>query len=410
MRCAMNGTLVILDVLPSQYKDQLVIHDLVRHDMKTIQTGKLFVLEMTAEDNVEQIRPDNVVTMSRSMLDCCVPQLPIAQSVYISMHQDMVNIPFIRTQKSCRLDKSIMSIANAANESQLEWVKDLARKVILAEIQVQQGIQQDRRVLEFYRYVARRARSQGWFKDMQFNPVGTAPAAVVAIDNRPNPMTVFAILQTLSCISLPTTTMRCVVVCNAKSLDYYKRAMPFAEFILNTDELVRHPFDIEDYNQLLKSVEFWQHLETLGVKTALMVQDDGFLVRSDTTGLLNRLAREYDYVGAPWVDVPSNAPLKKLTGGKLTGNGGLSLRNVECMKAVAHTYPSGLFYNELQPEPEDVFFARGVNAMTPERLSSPEDARAFSSEQILSFTSLGIHKPWPYHEHAVIKTFFETLV
>eukprot|EP00798_Chlamydomonas_sp_ICE-L_P001289 gene1289-biopygen14150 len=102
---------------------------------------------------------------------------------------------------------------------------------------------------------------------------------------------------------------------------------------------------------------------------ALFVQDDGMIVRPGIEEDEEIMAQ--DYVGAPWADAPANAELKRLVP-TLVGNSGLSLRRVDACLDVTeptttpvHRMSGGgrLFNFNLQPEPEDVFFARSFSTI-----------------------------------------------
>ena len=215
---------------------------------------------------------------------------------------------------------------------------------------------------------------------------------IVAIDNRRNPLTIFSILQSAACLD---DDWDVTVLCTPDSADYYRNALlDRATIISDSPHLSKAMFNVEDYNALLKSDWVWSRLQSLGYKHALLVQDDGLLVRKASTSILDYM--KYDYVGAPWADAPGNEPLKRDTLGKLTGNGGLSLRNIDAMMTVVKTRRSRLFHTEYSPEPEDAFFSAGV-AENGLALCPWEESRAFSSEQILCEGSIGFHKPWPYH-------------
>lgn len=234
---------------------------------------------------------------------------------------------------------------------------------------------------------------------------------IVLVDNRPNVWSVLAALITLSNLDI-CRWKALVVFCAPENMSFMKRA--FASYI--NDKIIRvefielaelslcpnadgTKFSIETYNTLLKSRSFWERLLPFG-PYSLLIQDDGMIVRP---GLESRLSRlfGYDYVGAPWMDVPANADLKKIVP-NLVGNGGLSLRSIQaCIDAIdSRGDHVRLFNNNLQPEPEDVFFASACCAKGGERVCSVEDAAAFAFEQRAPLggddAPIGFHKPWPY--------------
>lgn len=155
-------------------------------------------------------------------------------------------------------------------------------------------------------------------------------------------------------------------------------------------------FDPDAYSVLLKTPGFWKALAPSA--KALVVQDDGFLL--DGTALASFL--KYDYVGAPWA--PENIPdLIALAGDNLVGNGGLSLRSVPLMAAIAEETPTAvrdmLFINNMMILPEDVLFT--VQARARGGTVCPvSEASEFSSEQLLPEAGkpvAGVHKVWHYH-------------
>ncbi len=130
--------------------------------------------------------------------------------------------------------------------------------------------------------------------------------------------------------------------------------------------------DINEYNRLLTSSDFYKHFQ--GSEYVLIFQSDSMLFQSSPFQIQDFLG--WDYVGAPWKDKPAANG----------GNGGLSLRKVAVM---IHTcqkfpYPTGRALNE------DVYFSRKKLSFAPRSLSSQ-----FSVESILGQTfHFGCHKPW----------------
>ena len=282
-----------------------------------------------------------------------------------------------------------------------QWVRDMRAHVF-------QRCLADTADVPFVNYAMRKCHAAGYYYGTDAPRFATEVApitrAILAIDNRRNPMTVFAILQSLSCLEW-RQSWSVVVLCTPDSREYYEDALAH---IKNKDirvsrDLMKANFNVEDYNMLMKSDALWSSLKAAGLQTVLTVQDDGLLARPMTEEAFARYS-QYDYVGAPWVDVPFNAPLKLATRGHMTGNGGLSLRSVDAMLKVCKTRHNRLFHTLLSTEPEDVFFASGVENLCPGDL-----ALTFASEQVLSFDSIGFHKPWPYHTKATVARFFAAL-
>lgn len=208
--------------------------------------------------------------------------------------------------------------------------------------------------------------------------------ALVAIDNRQNPLTVLACL--MSCAMLDRSKWKEIVVfCNALHVEYYQARLRDAT-IIALPELSTCTFSFDLYNSLLKSTKIWKVLkEDRGVDRCLMVQDDGFLIREGVERFL-----EYDYVGAPWRE--GQGELRELTNPELVGNGGLSIRNVDVMLDIT-TSNQG---KEMDPRiPEDVFFSREV-WVRGHKVCPRELAGEFASEQVANPRCCGVHKPWPY--------------
>eukprot|EP00798_Chlamydomonas_sp_ICE-L_P005620 gene5620-biopygen2661 len=170
------------------------------------------------------------------------------------------------------------------------------------------------------------------------------------------------------------------------------------------------PFSIEKYSNILKDASFWRRLKEVALgDMALFVQDDGMIVRPGIEEDEEIMAQ--DYVGAPWADAPANAELKRLVP-TLVGNGGLSLRRVDACLDVTESIPlrrcgDRLFNFNLQPEPEDVFFARSFAAIG--RGCPTEVGERFAMEQRISSSKgskpFGFHKPWPYIPKEVVAEF-----
>jgi hypothetical protein len=133
----------------------------------------------------------------------------------------------------------------------------------------------------------------------------------------------------------------------------------------------------EEYNNVLMSTSFWETLEQVGCKHALIFQTDTLLLKSNIDDFLI-----YDYVGAPW--------FMKFFGVLEVGNGGLSLRKVETMKMVTQKYPK-------MPINEDAWFAymlleeKKVNPQI--NIPTLESAKQFAVETIFYEDPCGLHKP-----------------
>ena len=219
---------------------------------------------------------------------------------------------------------------------------------------------------------------------------------VLLIDNRENIFSVMATTITLS--NLSPNMWNLVIMTGANARPYYTRWFPDAKFL----EDMEGKFNIETYNHMIKDTRLWQQLADMGYVNCLTVQDDAIIIKP---GMEEVFLNRYDYVGAPWAP----APFLKAAGvtDDYVGNGGLSLRNVPFLLDICKTCDPKekrrLFYNELQPEPEDIFFSAQV-AKRKGRIPNHHLASRFAMEQITNMDTFGIHKPWPYvGEQIVLK-------
>jgi len=222
------------------------------------------------------------------------------------------------------------------------------------------------------------------------------PNCVLLIDSRENMFSVMSAAITLS--NLRANMWNLVIMTSETSRPFYARWFPDAIFIQD----MKGKFNIETYNRMLKDEHLWEQLANLGFKNCLTVQDDAVILRP---GMEDVFLDKYDYVGAPWLP----APFLKAAGitDDYVGNGGLSLRNISCMLDICKTCDPKdkmrLFNNEIQPEPEDVFFSAQV-AKRKGRIPNHQLASRFAMEQIVNMDAFGLHKPWPYvGEDVVIK-------
>jgi hypothetical protein len=137
-----------------------------------------------------------------------------------------------------------------------------------------------------------------------------------------------------------------------------------------TFALVNRVINVEEYNKLLTSFEFWNVIEEENI---LIFQHDSMLLRKGIEEFY-----QYDYVGAPW---------KFCNHG---GNGGLSFRHRSSMIAVINGMEmQGQKYNQSMHGNEDVFFCNKLNvyAGLPDR----EACYQFSCESIFKLGTLGYH-------------------
>lgn len=145
---------------------------------------------------------------------------------------------------------------------------------------------------------------------------------------------------------------------------------------VTTIQLDSQHFDVDSYNRLLKSEEFYHRIPA---NTILIFQCDSFIRRRD----IHRFMR-YSYVGAPWVPLMREV----IHDDTRVGNGGLSLRNKDTMLTLLNQ-PE--FYGLREASNEDVFFSIGMNRL--QLNACPLDvATSFSVEQVYYPNPFGWHQ------------------
>lgn len=262
------------------------------------------------------------------------------------------------------------------------------------------------------RYAARRALGRRVFATAPPGQHGRT-GEVVLIDSRANVWSALAVLVTLD--NLRAADWSLLVLCGERNEAFMREALlphvPHARFEV-LPELSGGALDIEAYNVLLKSAALWRRLARDGrVARVLTVQDDGMLALPGLDDDAAMLAQ--DFLGAPWTraqDAYRRLMEDAGVDAGFVGNGGLSLRNPAAMLEICEAEQARLartlFNNNLQPLPEDVFFAVALarRGRAPPRelaarfafeaeLPGAPDASALAPAQQLP---LGFHKPWPY--------------
>ncbi len=242
----------------------------------------------------------------------------------------------------------------------------------------------------------------------RFKPKANMRQTVMLIDSRENILSVMSILITFYNLSLETWSL--TIVCNEQNVQFYKSllgAFEPIEFVTQFNMPTRG-FNIDMYNDMLKSEKFWEYMSGRYDKV-LLIQDDGMLVRSGLEDA--HWFKTCKYIGAPWCsNRPENKALIKLTNACMVGNGGLSVRDTRTMLHICKQHcmqKRELHFNGLQQEPEDVFFARHCNKND---IGTFLEASNFSSEQILNLKSFGFHKFWQYHHLDDVCNFFNDLL
>lgn len=284
------------------------------------------------------------------------------------------------------------------------------------------------------RYAHARGLLRGALRSRNAASIAAPPlGCLVTVDNRPNVWSMLSVLITLDNLDVsrwPTV----VVVCAPENARFVERSLspellPACTQVIvrPLDELSRFPrepggkeFNIERYSLLLKQKDFWEGVrDCVAAETrttpptyALMVQDDGMLVRPGLEARIDETTGPIAYLGAPWrADAPYNEELKRRVKG-MVGNGGLSLRNVHAMIQLSEAGGASqrLFAHNAIPEPEDVFFSRRISSGETEWKPSPDEAAMrFAFEQCEPRPdTLGFHKPWGYLPPETVARFFTT--
>jgi Protein of unknown function (DUF5672) len=150
---------------------------------------------------------------------------------------------------------------------------------------------------------------------------------------------------------------------------------------------------IEDYNKLLMSDKLLSQIPT---EVFLVFQTDTIICRNHRE-FINKFI-QYDYVGAPWTQ--SNVLFPNDTSFSV-GNGGLSLRRKSKMREILNKC------QRIGHENEDVFFARGCDAVRPHKPDGM-DAKEFAIEHVYNKTTFGHHKSWLYHDQHIVDEFKQT--
>ena len=220
---------------------------------------------------------------------------------------------------------------------------------------------------------------------------------LLIVDNREDFGTVLSALVSLTNLD-PGWSV--TLFCTKSNEAFMRKFLPKA----NVKVIENYPsksFFIEAYNRLMKTEAFWSSVKATAKNKALLVQNDGTLVRP---GLERHPCFQYDLVGAPWLAHPY---LDQATKGNLVGNGGLTLRTpAECERVCREFKHERLALYEMCPimsEAEDVFFARRCNNVCPNEI-----AKEFAMEQVANQKALGYHRFWAYHPVQFTVETFET--
>lgn len=141
---------------------------------------------------------------------------------------------------------------------------------------------------------------------------------------------------------------------------------------LNTPNLT-----LTEYNDLYKSISFWDILLSHNCDHALTFETDSVLLKDTIDDYL-----QYDYIGAPWKDV--HPGMKHL----IIGNSGFCLRKPAIMKQIIAIHGNTSRYQN-----NDGYFAVYLKNYRY-KIPSFEIAKTFSVETAYDSDPCGMHKPW----------------
>jgi hypothetical protein len=224
---------------------------------------------------------------------------------------------------------------------------------------------------------------------------------IALIDNRENPLSVISIIIALYNIRSPMT---CHLFTSTQAFAYYAKYLSHLNVkVLQYPALDTSHFDIDVYNTILKSAQFWKTLQATGAKKIIIIQDDGIMARPGVEDLIE----PWDYIGAPWADAPGNEYIRDNITRDLVGNGGFSARDIAKCLLITEKYEEEkhqLFYQNLVEIPEDVYFVAGMKK-EGYKIAPRDIAAHFSSEQTLDPRAIGFHKPWAYFDQSTVKAF-----
>lgn len=224
---------------------------------------------------------------------------------------------------------------------------------------------------------------------------------IITVDNRRNELTVLAVKFAI----YNTEGWDSYVYTSDVAVEYYSTCLPNST--IKPLSQLNNKFDIDIYNDILQDLCLWQDLQSKGYKHALIVQDDGTIIKKGINRFLT-----YDYIGAPWVDTKENEYLKANISKELVGNGGMSLRNISKMVDICNKFEhckKELFFHNINRIPEDVFFVKYLT-LTKGIMPTKEIASTFSIEQVLNKEAIGFHKFWVYHPWQYVSEVFNSFL
>lgn len=164
---------------------------------------------------------------------------------------------------------------------------------------------------------------------------------------------------------------------------------------------IKYDYDninIDIYNEIMTSTEFYDHFET---EFVLIFQTDTLIRKQIPEKFF-----EYKYVGAPWKGYPNDFPDNPsvLIGNKLVGNGGFSLRNVQKMKDICSKH---LYKDSKRKINEDVYITNFLNISDIPRV---DIAKQFSVEWVYYDDPVGLHHVWTIFPFETVKMWLQTVI
>ena len=155
----------------------------------------------------------------------------------------------------------------------------------------------------------------------------------------------------------------------------------FIKTLNNIDKITILPtdkFNVDDYNTLVTSLDFWKNIVT--TDRVLLYQTDSWICHNSKYKIEDYF--QYDYVGAPWTKFQKEY-------GNYVGNCGFSLIKVSSMINLLNTYSVEEFKEKYKTESVDIFF--GLNMINKPHKNI---AKTFSVENIWYDRPFGVHKPF----------------
>lgn len=191
---------------------------------------------------------------------------------------------------------------------------------------------------------------------------------------------------------LPNNMFSFSIVCTNENHDFMQEMVNKIDFPITIHLL---PEDIQiknvnDYNELLYTLIFWELFRKR--QKILVMQEDTFIFKTNISEFY-----DFDYIGAPWAySVLKNYDIR-------VGNGGFSFRSMklifealenktEIMDIIKKNKKSFYYSRQLTNIPEDVFFSFAAKYLENYNLPTFDEAKSFSTENIVSKESMGGHQ------------------